>query len=191
ASLPATEFGPARLALHAWLAQDAAIDATRLAIRSSSFGSYFGTVAAAALGDKIKGYAVTGVCQEPGCHTIFNNASPTFKARFMFMSGFQDEAKFDRFCQKIDLRPFAPKIKAPYMALAGETDQLSPLEHTEDLFRRIAAPKRLVIYEGANHSVADAPSVENGEDKNSLVADWLLDRINGKPFQSERVWIES
>jgi fermentation-respiration switch protein FrsA (DUF1100 family) len=186
-----TNFGPAGLAMHAMLAKHPAIDAERIAIRSSSFGSYFGTVAAAALGKRIRGYAVTGVCQEPGCHTIFNNASPTFKARFMFMSGFEDEAKFDRFCKKIDLRPYAPKLVAPYMVLAGENDQLSPLEHTEALFRRIRAPKRLVIYEGANHSVADAPSVENGEDKNSLLADWLLDRIEGKPFRSERVWIES
>jgi fermentation-respiration switch protein FrsA (DUF1100 family) len=186
-----SNFGPAGLAMHAFLAKHKAIDETRLAIRSSSFGSYFGTVAAAALGKKIKGYAVTGVCQEPGCHTIFNNASPTFKARFMFMSGYEDEAKFDRFCKKIDLRPFAPKIAAPYMVIAGENDQLSPIEHTEALFDLIKAPKRLVIYEGANHSVADAPSVSNGEDKNSLLADWLLDRIHDMPFDSERVWVDS
>ena len=67
-------FGPAGLAMHAALAKHPAIDARRLAIRSSSFGSYFGTVAEAALGDRIKGYAVTGVCQEPGCHTIFETA---------------------------------------------------------------------------------------------------------------------
>jgi pimeloyl-ACP methyl ester carboxylesterase len=184
-------FSEAGLAAFEFLSRHAAIDASRVVMRGVSFGSYFGTVAAAGLGDRIKGFAATGVCQEPGCHTIFEMASPTFKARFMFMSGFEDEAKFDRFCKKIDLRPFAPKLVAPYMVLAGENDQLSPLEHTEALFRRIRAPKRLVIYEGANHSVADAPSVENGEDKNSLLADWLLDRIEGKPFRSERVWIDS
>jgi dienelactone hydrolase len=118
-------------------------------------------------------------------------ASPTFKARFMFMSGYDDEAAFDRFRRKIDLRPFAPKITAPYMVIAGENDQLSPLAHTEDLFRRITAPKRLIIFEGANHSVGDAPSVENGEEKNTLIADWLLERIAGKPMQSERVWVDS
>ena len=51
--------------------------------------------------------------------------------------------------------------------------------------------KRLVIYEGANHGVGDAQSVENGEDKNTLLADWLVDRINGKPFRSERVWVDT
>ena len=186
-----SNFGEAGLAIHEWLSGHAHIDTGRLAIRSSSFGSYFGTVAAAALGDRIKGYAVTGVCQEPGCYTIFNMASPTFKARFMFMSGYEDEAAFDAFCEKIDLRPYAPKIKCAYMAIAGEDDQLSPIEHTEHLFTLIKAPKRLVIYEGANHGVGDAQSVENGEDKNTLRADWLVDRINGKPFRSERVWVDT
>ncbi|MFN4282501.1 MAG: alpha/beta hydrolase [Alphaproteobacteria bacterium] len=184
-----TAFADAGLAIHKFLAGKKAIDSDRLAIRSSSFGSYFGTVASAALGDKIKGYAVAGVCQEPGCHTIFETASPTFKARFMFMSGYDDEAAFDKMRQKIDLRPVAPKIKAPYMVVAGENDQLSPIEHTEALFELISAPKRLVIYEGANHSVADAPSVDAGDEKNALIADWLLDRIDGKPFRSERVWV--
>jgi fermentation-respiration switch protein FrsA (DUF1100 family) len=186
-----SNFGDAGLAVQNWLSRHPAIDADRLVIRSSSFGSYFGTVAAAALGDKIRGYAVSGVCQEPGCYTIFNMASPTFKARFMFMSGYDDEAAFDRFCKKIDLRPVAPKLQCPYMVIAGENDQLSPIEHTERLFERITAPKRLVIYEGANHGVGDASSVENGEEKNTMLADWLLDRIEGRKFTSERVWIDS
>ena len=36
------------------------------------------------------------VCHEPGCHTIFEEASPTFKKRFMYMSGITDEAEFDK-----------------------------------------------------------------------------------------------
>ena len=39
----------------------------------------------------IKACAVTSVCHEPGCHTIFQEASPTFKKRFMYMSGITDE----------------------------------------------------------------------------------------------------
>jgi len=186
-----SNFGDAAEACYAWLGNHPAIDLERLVIRGTSFGSYFGTVATAALGERIRGFGATGVCQEPGCHTIFDAASPTFKARFMFMSNYEDEEEFDRFCEYIDLRPFAPKIKAPYMVIAGENDQLSPIEHTEELFALISAPKRLVIYEGANHGVADAPSVANGEDKVTMLADWLLDRVNGKPVVSERVWIDS
>jgi pimeloyl-ACP methyl ester carboxylesterase len=186
-----SNFGPAGLAIYDWLSKRAEIDIERLVIRSSSFGSYFGSVAAAALGDRLRGYAVAGVCHEPGCHTIFNMASPTFKARFMFMSGYEDEEAFDAFCRKIDLRPFAPSIKCPYMVLAGENDQLSPLEHTERVMELISAPKRFVVYEGANHGIGNAPSAANGDDKNTVIADWLLDRIEGKQAKTERVWIES
>jgi pimeloyl-ACP methyl ester carboxylesterase len=186
-----SNFADAAEACYKWLGNHPAIDLERLVVRGTSFGSYFGTVAAAALGSRIRGFAATGVCQEPGCDTIFNAASPTFKTRFMFMSNYDDEEAFDRFCKRIDLRPFAPKIAAPYMVIAGEKDQLSPIEHTEALFELITAPKRLVIYEGANHGVGDAPSVANGEEKVTMLADWLLDRIAGKPMVSERVWIDS
>lgn len=185
-----TNFADAAEATYAWLRNEASIDLNRLVVRGTSFGSYFGTVFAAQLGARIKGFAATGVCQEPGCDTIFNSASPTFKMRFMLMSGFCDEDAFDAFARGIDLRPIAEKINCPYMVVAGENDQLSPVAHTESLFKRITAPKKLVIFEGANHGVGDAPSVSNGEEKVTMIADWLLDRINDKPFASERVWID-
>lgn len=184
-------FGDAAEATWGWLQKRREIDLDRVVVRGTSFGSYFGTVFAAALGDRIKGFAATGVCQEPSCDTIFNAASPTFKMRFMFMSGYEDEVAFDAFATRIDLRPFAAQIVCPYMVVAGEADQLSPIEHTENLFTLIKAPKKLVIFEGANHGVGDAPSVANGEEKVTMIADWLLDRINGKPFVSERVFVDS
>lgn len=183
-----TNFADAAEATWAWLGTQSYIDLDRVVVRGTSFGSYFGTVFAARLGGRIKGFAATGVCQEPGCDTIFNSASPTFKMRFMFMSGFSDEARFDAFCQGIDLRPLAPQITFPYMIVAGEKDQLSPIEHTLALFERIPGPRRLVVFEGANHGVAGAPSVANGEEKVTMIADWLLDRIEGKPFPSE-LWL--
>lgn len=186
-----TNFADAAEATYEWLRGEMSIDMNRLVVRGTSFGSYFGTVFAAQLGTRVKGFAATGVCQEPGCDTIFNVASPTFKIRFMFMSGFSDEGKFDAFSRGIDLRPIAEKIACPYMIVAGENDQLSPIEHTEALFARIRAPKKLVIFEGANHGVGDAPSVANGEEKVTMIADWLCDRVDDKPFTSERVWIDS
>lgn len=178
-------------AAYAFIGTRQELDRSRLVLRGNSFGSYFATVMAATLGDRINGTAVSGVCQEPGCDTIFNKASPTFKARFMFMSGFTDEAAFDGFCQRIDLRPLAPKVVAPYMVIAGENDQLSPVHHTEHLLTLIPAPRRLVIFEGANHGVGDSPSVTFGEDKATLMADWLLDRVEGRDARSERVFFET
>ena len=174
-----------------WLANRPEIDADRLVIRGSSFGTYYGTVAAAGLKNKIKGYCGTGVCQEPGCDTIFNSASPTFKVRFMFMAGYEDEDAFDKFRLEFDLRKIAREITAPYMIVAGEADQLSPIQYTYELFDLIEAPKRLVVYQDANHSIGNASSAELGESRESLVYDWLRDRVDGTRATSERVLVDN
>ena len=90
-----------------------------------------------------------------------------------------------------DLRKVAADISAPYMIVAGDSDQLSPIHHTLELFDLITAPKRLVLYEDANHSVAQASSAELGENRESLVYDWLRDRVDGKPCKSEKVLVDS
>ena len=148
-----------------------------------------GTISA--LGDRIKGAAVTGVCQEPGCNTIFNMASPSFKLRFMFMSGYDEEDAFDEFIKDFDLRNVAGDITAPYMVLAGEDDQLSPIEHTHELFTHIKARKKLVVYEGANHGLNEGSSVALGENRNTMMADWFADRFAGKAMESEQVFIDA
>jgi fermentation-respiration switch protein FrsA (DUF1100 family) len=178
-------------AMYDWLGRRPEIDAARIAVRGTSFGTFWGTQAAAALGNKIKGAALVGVCQEPGCNTIFNMASPSYKLRYMFMSGYDDEDEFDRFAAKLDLRPVAKDVVAPYMVVAGSDDQLSPVEFTYELFDMIKAPKTLVVYEGANHSVSEGMSVRLGENRLSMIADWLADRMAGKPLKSERIDIDS
>jgi len=190
-TISSDNFAEAAESAVSWLAARPEIDGERIVIRGSSFGTYYGTVAAAGLKDRIKGYCGTGVCQEPGCDTIFNAASPTFKVRFMFMAGYEDEDAFDEFRQEFDLRKVAKDISAPYMIVAGEADQLSPIQHTYDLFELIEAPKRLVVYQDANHSMAAASSGELGEARDSLVYDWLRARVDEEPFTSEMVYIDS
>ena len=174
-----------------WLEAHPSIASSKLLVRGSSFGTYWGLQWAAALGDRIKGVAVSGVCHEPGCNTIFNMASPSFKLRYMWMSDYDDEAEFDEFAKTIDLRPFVPAITCPVLIMAGEQDQLSPVEHSYDVFDLITAPKEIAVYEGANHSVADASSVTLGGNPKDYLADWLEDRMNGKPFQSVKGFVDS
>ncbi len=174
-----------------WLSRHPAIDGTRVVLRGSSFGTYYGTVAAAGLGTRILGYCGSGVCQEPGCKTIFGAASPSFKVRFMFMAGYEDEAAFDVFCEGFDLGKVAADIKAPYMIIAGQADQLSPIAHTHALFEKITAPKRLVVFENADHSVRNAPSADNGESRETMIYDWLRARVDGQPMVSETVFVDA
>ena len=128
-------------ALVDWIAARPEIDATRVAVSGTSFGSLFGTVLTANE-PRIKACAVTSVCHEPGCHTIFQEASPTFKKRFMYMSGIVDEDEFDEFRKTITWEGHAEKIRVPYLCVAGEAEELSPLEHSERLMAALQGRSR-------------------------------------------------
>jgi len=174
-----------------WLAAHPAIDRDNIVVRGTSFGTYWGLQWAAALGSRIKGVAVSGVCHEPGCNTIFNMASPSFKLRYMWMADYDDEDAFDDFAKKIDLRPYVPDITCPVLICAGEQDQLSPVEFSYEVFDHIRAPKEILVYEGANHSVADAPSVALGDNPRDYLCDWLDARLRGKPVKSMKAFVDS
>src|SRR5262245_38935969 len=73
-----------------WLAGRSEIDAERIGCSGTSFGTFFGTILTA-YEPRVRAFAAMSVCHEPGCHTIFQEASPTFKKRFMYMSGITDE----------------------------------------------------------------------------------------------------
>ena len=102
------------------------------------------------------------VCHEPGCHTIFQEASPTFKKRFMYMSGIIDEDEFDEFRKKITWEGHAEKISVPYLCVAGEAEELSPLEHSERLMAALQGPKQMVVYQESRHSVGNVPAANLG-----------------------------
>ena len=164
------------------------LDATRIGVAGTSFGSLFGTVLTANE-PRIKACAVMSVCHEPGCHTIFQEASPTFKKRFMYMSGITDESEFDEFRKRITWQGHADKIHAPYLCVAGEAEELSPLSHSEALMAALKGPKQMVVYQESRHSVGNVPAANLGPFPPILLADWLADRLAGKPFISERWYV--
>ena len=165
-----------------YLAQRPEIDANRMALMGSSMGSYWGTRVAAAE-QRFKACALSGVCVEPGQYAIFNMASPTFKLNYMYMSGYDDEAAFDEFAKTLTLKGVASKITCPYLIVAGEDDELCPIEFVYELMDEIRAPKVLVVYEGEKHSIRNPRS-------RTLIVDWLTDRLQGKPFKSEKIYVE-
>jgi len=174
------------------LAAHPAIDKNRLVLRGTSMGTFFATQAAAALGSRVKALSESAVCHEPGFNTIFNAAAPSFKMRFMYMAGFEDEDAFDKWVTKLDLRPLAADIKVPMQVIAGQDDQLSPLEHTRELLSLVRTPKQFVVYEAAVHGVYGAISTIMGENPQTLQADWIADRIADKPIaKSEEIFISN
>ena len=173
-----------------WLLARPEIDGKRIGVTGTSFGSFFGTIMTAHE-PRIAATAVISTCLEPGCHTIFEEASPTFKKRFMWMSNFTDEAKFDEFVKTLTWEGHAEKVRAPYLCLAGESDNLCPLHHTERMFSVLRSPKQLVIYQDAPHGLAGVPSHNLGPESSGLVADWMNERLAGKPFASERWYVQA
>jgi alpha-beta hydrolase superfamily lysophospholipase len=172
-----------------WLAARSEVDVQKIGVTGTSFGSFFGTILAANE-PRIAATAVMSTCLEPGCHTIFEEASPTFKKRFMWMSNYTDEAKFDAFVKTLTWEGHAEKIRTPYLVVAGEADELSPLAHTERMIATMTAPRRLVVYADSRHSVGNVPAANLGPFPTTLVADWLVARLAGKPFASERWFVE-
>jgi len=78
----------------------------------------------------------------------------------------------------------------PYLCVAGEAEELSPLAHTERMLARIPAPKRFVIYQDARHAIGATASVNLGPYPPTMVADWMLERFADKPMASERWYVE-
>ena len=172
-----------------WLLRRPEIDGQKIGVTGVSFGSFFGTIMTANE-PRIAATAVMSTCLEPGCHTIFEEASPTFKKRFMWMSNYTDELKFDEFAKTLTWEGHAEKIRNPYLVLAGEADELSPLRYTERMVHTMTAPRQLVVYADSRHSVGGVPAANLGPFPPSLVADWLVARLDGKPFKSERWFVE-
>jgi len=173
-----------------WLAKRPEVDVGRIGMTGVSFGSFFTAIMMSA-DARFKACAVTGTCYEPGGETIFNQASPTFKKRFMFMSGITDEREFDEFRKTIDWNGYAQKVKGAYIVACGEYDQLCPLECTDAFMKALGGPKQLLVYQGGNHSILFTPATKNGPEPRDYLAAWLAARLEDKPFISERWFIEA
>lgn len=172
-----------------WLSARPEIDAANICVTGRSFGSLFGTIVTANE-PRVRACAVVMTCLEPGCHTIFEEASPTFKKRFMWMSNFTDEAAFDRFRKSLTWEGHAERIKVPYLCVAGEAEELSPLEHTERMFAAMSCPRQLIVYQESKHSVGFVPSTNLGPNPYSTMAEWMAERVAGAPLTSERWYVD-
>jgi dienelactone hydrolase len=159
------------------------IDAERLGIMASSMGSYWAPRVVAEE-KRFKACAVSGVCMEPGQYAIFNMSSPTFKMNYMYMSGYEDEAAFDEFAATLSLKGVTSRITWPYMVAAGEDDEHCDMKFVYELMGEMPAPKLLVVFEGERHSIRNPRA-------RSLLVNWLIDTLLGKPFKSEIVRIET
>jgi len=157
------------------------IDHDRIGITGISMGSFWLTQIVAH-DHRYKAAAGFYICHEPGQATLLNVAIPVFKDRYMWMAGYHDEDAFDEFARKLTLEGLGAKIACPYLSVAGEDDDLSPIEHTYRLHDQIKSPNTLVVYRGELHGVTVNMDVR------AFIADWIKDRFEGKPLTSRRIY---
>src|ERR1041384_7930258 len=103
----------------------------------------------------------------------------------MYMSGITDEAEFDTMRQGMTWEGHADKIKVPYLCVAGEFDELSPIEHSARRCEPGKAPRRMVVYQESRHSVGNVPAANLGPFPPILIGDWLADREHERGRQGK------
>ena len=57
--------------------------------------------------------------------------------------------------------------------------------------KALGGPKQLLVYEGGNHSIALTTATERGPEPREYQAEWMAARLEGKPFASERWFVEA
>jgi dienelactone hydrolase len=173
-------------ALVEWLRSRPDVDMHRLACTGGSFGSFFMTQVAATQ-PVFTGCAVGMPVFEPGARTIFEAASPTFKARHMWMAGlWDDEAAFDRMVAQYDLRPLLRDMQVPWQVVGATADELSPAYWVDEMARLCPAPTSITMFAGARHAMTEWPPLALGPSSwRGLTVDWLHDRLRGLPAPEE------
>jgi hypothetical protein len=100
----------------------------------------------------------------------------------MYMSGYSDEAAFDRFAETMDPTECGSGLRCPYLVVAGEDDDLSPIDYTWTLLKRALGPREFVLYQGERHGIGSGPAAGLGPNRDELMADWLAQRLAGEPM---------
>ncbi len=155
------------------------IDAGRIATFGCSTGSYWSPRAAiweARHKNRIKAAGGLAAQWEPHFVTEFEYAQPNFKTNYMYMAGDDSEEEFDRKAPLHDLREDIEEITCPLLIVQGEFDELCTPEQLEAIITKAKVPYELRIYEDEFHPLGGV-AVEAYEG----AADWLKDRLDGKP----------
>ena len=166
-----------------WLLSRNEIDPQRIMAWGLSFGSFWATQMAAAE-PRFAACAVMYTCFQPHNWPLYEMASPSFKQRFMYMTGIDDEEAFEKVMPKMDVRPLSAKLNMACFVMAGEDDSLSDVSCTIDHLNAVPGPKTLIMYAGEEHGMGGSRSSQLGLPFFTIIADWLVDRAAGKPLES-------
>lgn len=156
------------------------VDPEKIGIHGTSFGTFWGPLIA--LNDpRVKAIA-SHMSNEYTKDQIFNETSPNFRLRFMWMAGNLDDEAFDQMAAKMTLEGREAKIICPHIMFHGEFDHLTYTQQVYRYFDALGSSiKELRIYENQYHGVS-----RFYDEVSSMSADWLRDRLNGVPPAQNR-----
>lgn len=170
-----------------YLSKRPEVDANKIGMFGVSMGTYW-TPLIAIHDNRIKALATAASCYYTKDH-IFNETSPNFKLRFMWMAGNLDDEGVDKLAAKMTLEGQESKITCPHIIFHGEFDHLTSTEEAFRYFDRLGSEiKELRIYENQYHSMARFT-----DEVQTMAADWLRDRLNDVPVKQKRkiVYVDS
>lgn len=168
-------YGRAGKAAIEYLLQRPEVDAEKIGIQGVSMGTYWGPLIAMD-NPKVKAISTHMSCQYDKDH-IFNETSPNFRLRFMWMAGNLDDEAFDKMAAKMTLEGREQRIQCPHIIFHGELDHLCSTAEIYRYFNNLGSGiKELRIYENQHHGV-----FRFADEVSSMSADWLRDRLNRIP----------
>ena len=89
----------------------------------------------------------------------------------------------DQAATRKELRQFGLLVGAIFTVI-GENDELSPIRNTYELAAKCGGPAPIVVYQGERHALSgSSTSTVLGPRYANVVADWLWDRVNGRPAE--------
>jgi dipeptidyl aminopeptidase/acylaminoacyl peptidase len=171
-------------AVISYLAKRPEVDAAKIAIYGISMGSYW-SLRLSSYDHRAAAVVSAVACFNPN-NTIFTQSSPRFKQMFMYMAGYEDEAKFDKeVASGMTVRGYLGKIRCPTLLVTGEFDPLCPLEDAVEAFGDLKVPKEMWVFENQYHPLWGISNL-GGLDAHDYVMDWLKGLLSGKHVPTKR-----
>jgi cephalosporin-C deacetylase-like acetyl esterase len=166
------------------------VDASRIMVCGVSQGSFWATQMAAAE-PRYAACAALFACFDPGNTAMLTTQSPTFRQRFMYMTGTTSVEDLAARLATMTVTGLGARIHMPYLVVMGEDDPLTDPQDTYRHLNAVPGPKQLLLYTGEHHAPVTRGSGRLGPAVFLAVADWLADRAAGIPLDSQHTVVDS
>ncbi|MFE0379343.1 alpha/beta hydrolase [Streptomyces inhibens] len=183
-------YGQVGAAAYETVAARPEVDPARIMLCGVSQGSFWVTQMAAAE-SRYAACATMFTCFDPGNAVMFGSTSPTFRQRFMYMTGASGVEELEAKLTTMTVAGLSEQIHMAYLAVMGEDDPLCDPVDTYRHLNDVAGPKELLFYVGEHHAPVTRPAGRLGPAVFVAVADWLAERAAGVPLASRHTTVDS